>query len=94
MEDKMVRRPRWGRRLVIAGGVLLLVLGAIVALAPTIASSNAPGKIEGAVNGDIKGRVKVARAKIGWFKTLQAGPVEVYDDAGNLVAHRGTRPRR
>lgn len=82
--------PRGKRRLrrVLGIGVLvvLVLLIAAVILAPTIGSAMAPGIIEGSVNPGIKGRVKVAKASIGWFSGLEAGPVEVYDPEGKLAA--------
>ncbi|MCC6323140.1 MAG: hypothetical protein IT438_17080 [Phycisphaerales bacterium] len=85
-QKKSERKGRGRRRLVIAAGVVLIVAGLAIALAPTIASSLAPGKIESAVNADIKGRVKVGKANIGWFTPLEVGRVEVFDEGGQLAA--------
>ncbi len=71
--------------MLIVAGAAIVVVAVVVGLAPTIASSMAPGQIEKAVNGGIQGRIKVAKAKIGWFKTLEAGPIEVQDSTGALV---------
>lgn len=79
-------RRRTGRVIAIAAGAVVLVLVVLVALAPTIASSMAPGQIEGALNPTIQGRVEVEKASIGWFSPLRAGPVDVYDPAGERVA--------
>lgn len=79
-------RRRTGRVIAIVAGAVVVVLVVLVALAPTIASSMAPGRIEGALNPTIQGRVEVEKASIGWFSPLKAGPVEVYDPAGERVA--------
>jgi len=86
-----VARPARERRrlrkfLLIGGGALLVLLVVLVALAPTIAGSMAPGIIEGSVNPDIKGKVKVARVGMGWFSGIEAGPIDVLDPNGALAA--------
>ncbi|MFN7022580.1 MAG: hypothetical protein ACK4WH_14820 [Phycisphaerales bacterium] len=80
------RKGRLHKRLLIGVGVLAAAAGVVVAFAPTVVSSMAPGRIEGAVNPGIKGRLKVGKASIGWFKPLEAGPVEVFDEKGELAA--------
>lgn len=80
------KRGRARRMILIGGGALLLVLAVLIALAPTIASSVAPGMVEGSLNPTIQGRVSVGEVRIGWFKTLEAGPVEVFDPKGELAA--------
>ncbi len=80
------RKRRLGRVLGIGAAVVLVLLIAAVVLAPTIGSALAPRLIEGAVNPDIKGSVKVAEASIGWTTGLEVGPVEVYDPEGRLAA--------
>lgn len=83
---KPMAKGRRGRKVLVWGGAgLLVVVGLAVAMAPTIGSAIAPGMIEGSVNPGIKGRVKVAKASIGWFSGLSAGPVEVYDPQGERV---------
>lgn len=79
-------KPRWGRRLLILALLLFIVVGALVALAPTIASNIAPGKIEAALNAQYKGTFKVGSLRIGWFSPTAIGPIQVLDPAGSPVA--------
>ncbi len=79
------RRPL--KKIILIALVLLLVGGAVLlALAPTIASSIAPGKIESAAAAQIKGSVKVSNVSIGWFSPTAVGPVEVVDPEGKPAA--------
>lgn len=80
------RKPRWGRRLLIVALLLLVAVGVLIALAPSIASSIAPGKVESALNAQYKGTFKVGALRVGWFSPTAIGPIQVLDPAGAPVA--------
>lgn len=82
-----VRKPRRGRKIafMVVGG-LLLVLVALVAFAPAIASSIAPGIIESQAAAQLNGTVKVDAVKLSWGGPQRIGPVTVRDAAGKDVA--------
>src|SRR5262245_42513132 len=58
-------RRRWVRPLLWTAGGLLVALTILVALAPTIASSLAPGIVERSLSGQIAGSVKVSAVNVG-----------------------------
>lgn len=80
------RKRRWGLILGVTSGVVLLIIVVLIAAAPSIASAVAPGYIERAAAGQIKGTVKVTNLSLGWFSPTIIGPVEVRDPAGKLAA--------
>ncbi len=80
---------------------LLLVLGGIVALvvvllafAPTIAGSIAPGLIERSAGKSMPGKVKVSGVKLGWGSSQVIGPVTISDESGAEVADVTVRVSR
>lgn len=84
---KAKQRPsRWKRLLLIGGVVVIVLLGALVALAPTLVGSYAPGIIENAAAGSIKGSVKVGKVNVGWFSDATVGPIELRDESGKMAA--------
>ncbi len=78
-------RRRWVRVTMWAGGIGLLVLGVLAALAPTIAGGLAPGIVEGAVKDQIAGSIKVGAVRIGWGGPAKIGPIELRDDRDRVV---------
>src|SRR5690606_25631907 len=64
--------------------------GVLIGFAPAIASSMAPGIIETAAGGSIKGSVKVKDLALSWGGPTKVGPVELYDDTGALVGRLET----
>lgn len=80
------KKGRGKKRIFIGLGVLLFVLVVLVAVAPMIASSMAPGIIESAASKSIAGKVKVDRVSVGWFSPVSAGPITLSDPKGEKVA--------
>jgi len=80
------RRRRWVRILLIAAGSLLVLIVVLLALAPTIAGSLAPGIAEGAIAGSINGKAKVGKVGLSWSGSQEIGPIEISDDQGAKVA--------
>lgn len=66
-EQKRQRRRRRRRILLITGGSLLLLFLILIAIAPTVAGSFAPGIIERKAGEQIAGTVRVKDASFGWF---------------------------
>lgn len=80
------KKRRWGRIILIAAGVLVVLLAIVVALAPTIASGMAPKRIEEAAAAQLQGKVKVGAVSVGWFGATSVGPVEIIDPEGKTAA--------
>lgn len=80
------RRRRWPRRVAIGLLVLVVLLLALVALAPTIAGSGLGRSIAAAQIGKlIHGSAKVDAMSFGWFGGQKIGGVKVYDAEQALV---------
>lgn len=75
-----------GKVLLLCAGGVVGVGAILVILAPTIASSVAPGMIESAAGRQIKGSVRVQGLSLGWFSGTSVGPVEVRDASGKVAA--------
>ncbi len=80
------RRRRWGRILLIGAGSVLALLLVLLALAPTIAGSLAPGIARSAIEGSINGKAKVGKVGLSWSGGQEIGPVEISDAQGAKVA--------
>lgn len=80
------KKRRWGRIILITSGVVAVLLAIVVALAPTIASSMAPKRIEDAAAAQLQGKVKVGAVSVGWFSATSVGPVEIIDPDGKTAA--------
>ena len=84
-------RRRTKRR---SGGVLryaavvLLVLAALVAFAPTIVSmtSLGPSLVASAAQGQIDGSLEIKGVRIGWLSPIQANGVTIKDNQGETIA--------
>ncbi len=75
------------RRIVLLGlGGLIVIMAILVVLAPTIASSVAPGKIESAASQSIKGSVKVGAIRLGWFSPTEVEGLSILDPEGKTCA--------
>jgi hypothetical protein len=79
-------RKRKGKILLVSAVGLLLVVGAAVALAPTLASGMIAPRVEAAVNQRIMGSIKVDQVRLGWTTPTSVGPVELRDPSGKAVA--------
>lgn len=79
-------RKRWGRRLLLVGGVLVVLLLILVALAPTLAGT-APLRALALsrVNGMLNGSVTVDDTSFGWFSGQRVGGVKVFDEQKSLI---------
>lgn len=66
--------------------VVVLLLAVLVALAPTIASSLAPGIIRDAAGSSISGKVDVGSVNLSWFGPQKAQRVTLADAAGKPIA--------
>lgn len=83
------RRSRLGRFLLVSFMLILVLLIGLVALAPTIASSMAPGIIENALNPKLKGSIDVTDVHVRWTQAgspVQTATAAVYDDRQNKIA--------
>jgi hypothetical protein len=80
------KKRRVLKTLVILGGVVIVVVGGLALLAPTIASNMAPARVESAVNSKIKGSVKVDGVSLGWGAATRLGPITLFDPQGKPVA--------
>ncbi len=89
--NKTPRRRRRGRKLLIALGVVVLLLGVLVALAPTIVSGVAPGIIEGRINAGIAGRAEVRGLTLSWTGPQRVGSVRLFDPEGGEAADVSVR---
>jgi hypothetical protein len=80
---------RGGKKMKVAAlvlGVLLVLLGVLVLVAPTIASSIAPGKIEAAAGASIKGTVRVGSVHLGWTSPTEIENLTIVDPDGKTCA--------
>lgn len=86
---KKEKKPRKRRRLLKIALVVCIVLvvcaGLLIGFAPAIAASMAPGYIERAAKGQIKGSIKVKKLSLGWGGKQVIGPIELRDDKDKLV---------
>jgi len=71
--------------LVLAGGTVALGLGVVV-LGPTVASAIAPGIINSAAAGKIRGTLTVSDVSLSWTGPITIGKIELKDPAGVTVA--------
>lgn len=69
-----------------AGGGLVVFVGLLLALAPSIAGSVAPGIIESKAAEAIPGKVKVSKTRFSWGGPQVIGPVTLTDPTGKDVA--------
>src|SRR3954454_17305101 len=76
------RRRRWP--FVVLG--LVLLLGLLVLLAPTLAGT-APGRslIVGQVNQRINGRLELGELSLGWATPVRVGGLKLFDKSGVLI---------
>ena len=80
----------WLRRLLLIGGVLLVLLFVLVLMVPTMVSTAAGrGFLLGAVNGRIAGDVQVNGLSVGWLSGQSVTGLVVRDADGNEVARVG-----
>lgn len=84
--DPPARPVSWGRRLLIAFGVLLALVLLLVLLAPTLLSTS-PGRsfILSKVNGTIAGSVKAEGLSLGWSRGQSVTGVTLLDPEGKTV---------
>lgn len=77
------KKPRWGRRILIAAGVVLLLLLLLVALSPTIASMGFVRSIVvGKINDNLNGKVAIEDWSLGWTGGINANGITVVDSSG------------
>ena len=75
----------WTKKLLIGAAVLAVLIVAVVAAAPGIASRLAPGIIQNSVARQFQGRVKVAGASFSWSGPQSIGPIEIADPSGKPI---------
>lgn len=80
------KKPSWGKRILIAFAVLVVVLLLLVLAAPTLLSTGA-GKsfILGKVNGSIPGKVDAGAISLSWFSGQRMDTITVTGPAGDTV---------
>ncbi|HVS18300.1 MAG TPA: hypothetical protein VMT18_06855, partial [Planctomycetota bacterium] len=76
----------WRRRLVIAGLALLLLVVLAIALAPTVAGSILPGRVEEAFAERFHGRLELDSLDLGWTGRQQVEGARLFDPEGAEVA--------
>ncbi|MDX2147043.1 MAG: hypothetical protein SFZ23_05925 [Planctomycetota bacterium] len=80
-------RKRRRRNIVLGSvGVVVILLVVLVALAPTIISSFAPGIVENAANKQLSGRVSVRDVSLSWFGPQEVGGFKLLDAQDRTVA--------
>jgi hypothetical protein len=67
------------------GGALLLLLGLLVAMAPTLAGSLGRGLIEGRVAGAINGTASIRQLSLGWFGEQRLEGLAIRDASGQTA---------
>lgn len=78
-------KRRWKRIALWAAAIMVVVLVALVAMGPLVASRFAPGFIESAANGSIRGSVEVEGVSLSWLGPQRFGPVTLRDPDGGTV---------
>ncbi len=86
-------RSRKKTLLLVLGGLAGLIV-VLLALAPTLAGSIAPGLIEKNAAKSMPGKVKVSGVKLGWGSSQVIGPVKLSDESGAEVADVTVRVSR
>lgn len=80
------RKARWGRRILIALGALVLLLLLLVLLLPTLLSTGAgKGWIQASVNNNLAGKVEMESLSLGWGRGQMVTGLKVYDPQGQVV---------
>lgn len=80
------KKKRWGRRILIGLGVVVVLLVILVALAPMIISTAAVRRVViGKVNDSLNGKISLADWSIGWNSGVEIKGLEVKDAQGNVV---------
>src|SRR5690606_20843444 len=80
------RRRRWRRRILITLVVVVLALGALVVLAPTIAGKLAPGPVASAINGQIPGDVELEGVSLSWRGPQRVRSARLHGIGGEQIA--------
>ncbi len=80
------KKRHWLRWTLVGIGCLIVVLAALVVLAPTIASTATVRSFAlGMVNKSLNGRVAVDGWKLSWSGPIEASGVRIYDDQNQLI---------
>lgn len=80
------KKKKWGKRVLIGAGGLVVIGGVLVLLGPSIASTGMVKSIVlGKVNDQLAGRVDVDDWSLGWFSGIKLSGVKVYDDQKRLA---------
>jgi len=79
-------KRRWFKILAALLILLVILLGVLVAAAPSIAGGMAPAIIESSAKDAITGSVKVSSVSLSWGGPQLIGPVDVKDPSGTTVA--------
>src|SRR5690606_29488618 len=80
------RRRRWRRRILIGLVVLVIGAGALVALAPMIASGLAPGPIAGLISSRIPGDVDLDGVSLSWRGPQRVESARLDSAGGERIA--------
>ncbi|MEQ8770313.1 MAG: hypothetical protein RIB60_07380 [Phycisphaerales bacterium] len=80
----VAKKPRWGRRLLVAALVLLVVLGGLVVFAPQIATPFVKSALAGPHDNGMT--IDVATLKLSWTGDQRAEGVVVTDGDGDVIA--------
>jgi hypothetical protein len=80
------KKRRWGRRILIGLGAVVVLLVILVALAPTIISTAVVRRVVvGKVNDSLNGQISMTDWSIGWNSGVEVRGLEVKDDQGNVI---------
>src|SRR3954470_2559532 len=80
------KKARWGRRILITLGVLVLLLVVLVALIPTIAGMGfVKNIVVGKVNDNLNGKLSIDSYSLSWTGGIDASGISVVDSAGQKV---------
>src|SRR3954464_2380742 len=80
------KKSRWGRRILITLGVLVVLLLLLVMLIPTIASMGfVKNIVVSKVNDNLNGKLSVDSYSLSWSGGIDANGVSVVDTAGQKV---------
>ena len=91
---KPVRKKRWGRKIVIGFLLILVLIGGLILLAPTIAGTGPVRRaVVGKLNEKLNGSIEIQNWSLGWTGGLRVDGIKIFDDRKSeilSVAHLRT----
>ena len=78
---KAVRKKRWGRRIAIGFLLILVLIGGLILLAPTIAGTGPVRRaVLGKLNEKLNGSIEIQNWSLGWTGGLRVDGIKIFDD--------------